>query len=111
MSTYYPDKWIILKVTDPKQGVAFKVLASWYGGFSGSDSWKLSSGTTKVKVETDRINLLQHTGSTYIVIPQLWGTSSYTQGILNSWLKRLSLTPELGSVEVMDQNFDLASML
>jgi hypothetical protein len=108
---YYPDKWILLKVTHPELGATYKVLASWYGGFAGSDSWKLSSGTTKVEIDGDQFLLEQYTGSTYVISKHNWGTSMYTAGILNSWLNRLAETPEQGTIEVMDQNFDLASML
>ena len=48
MSTYTPDLWVILEFKEKdSEEVNRKVLASWYGGYAGSDSWKLSSGITK----------------------------------------------------------------
>ena len=49
MSTYNPDLWTIveLKYNDSDE-VTRKVMASWYGGYLGSDRWKLSSGITEM---------------------------------------------------------------
>lgn len=112
MREYCPDRWVLLKVTHPEFGASYKILASWYGGFGGSNSWKLSSGTVKVDKdpEFNQYHLLQHTGSTYIVSPENYGTSGYTGMVLQGWLSDLADKPELGSIEVMDENFDLASI-
>lgn len=112
MRTYVPDKWVLLKMTHPTAGVSYKVLASWYGGFGGGDSWKLSSGTSKVERndEYNSMQLHQVSGSVYDVHKSNRGLSGYTSGVLNTWMEALAKTPELGTIEVMDENFDLASI-
>ena len=39
-----PDKWLVLKIGD-----LYKVYGTWYGGYLGSDSWKINSGIVKVE--------------------------------------------------------------
>ncbi len=43
MITNYPDKWIVLEISSENHGTFRKILSSWYGGYLGSDSWRLSS--------------------------------------------------------------------
>ena len=40
--TYTPDGWIVVEFRTNDGEVNRKVMASWYGGYGGSDSWKLS---------------------------------------------------------------------
>lgn len=84
--TYRPDRWVMLKIESKEYGVVYKVLASWYGGFGGSDSWKLSSGNTDVKVLDLGYEFLQTSGSTYACHKDSYGMSGYTSSIFNSWL-------------------------
>ena len=53
MSDYHPDKWVVVKISGYKDHPKplYKVFACWYGGWAGSDSWKLNSGITKVTLE------------------------------------------------------------
>lgn len=69
MSTYTPDAWVPVLIESEQYGKVYKVLAGWYGGFAGSDSWKLSSGIESVEVSEDGtvLTMPQSSGSTYIV--------------------------------------------
>ena len=50
MSEYTPDAWVLIELKDPDTGVPYrKVLAGWHGGYLGDDSWRLSSGVTKIE--------------------------------------------------------------
>lgn len=110
--TYYPDKWVMLKITHPVHGITHKILASWYGGFGGTNSWKLSSGNTyKVILDGGVIKFPQSSGSTYVVARENYGMSAYTMGILQTWIDQLALDPNQGTIELLDQNFDIASTL
>ena len=53
MSDYSPDRWQVVSLVNEEGERIDKVFGSWYGGYAGSDSWKLSSGITKV-VEHDK---------------------------------------------------------
>ena len=37
MADYYPDLWVVLKVTQDTGEVWYRVFASWYGGYAGAD--------------------------------------------------------------------------
>lgn len=67
MSLYTPDAWHILKIEGYKDESEpiYKVLAGWYGGFAGSDSWKLNSGITKITDCGDHYDIDGYSGSTY----------------------------------------------
>lgn len=82
MSEYVPDKWILVEVTS-KHGTFQKIFASWYGGFGGSDSWKLSSGNTNCIDRGKYWEFPQASGSTYKCGKDNVGTSMYTQSILS----------------------------
>lgn len=107
MTTYTPDRWVVLKITTPTE-VLYKVLASWYGGYIGSDSWKLSSGTMSLKEDTHVLELLQYSGSSYICYKNSYGMSSYARSVLANW--QSTLDPKLRQIEVLPEDFDLASL-
>lgn len=105
---YNPHKWAMLKITSKAHGVIYKVLGSWYGGFAGSDSWKLSSGSTSASYDKDTgvLTFPQCSGSTYTGAWENYGMSMYTAGILAMWQKELEDSED--SIEVMEENFDIA---
>ena len=72
MSTYTPDAWVPVLLESEQYGKVYKVLAGWYGGFAGSDSWKLSSGVESISVSEDGtvLTMPQSSGSTYIASKQ-----------------------------------------
>lgn len=84
MSIYVPHCWVILKVNDG----LYKILASWYGGYLGSNSWKLSSGITKVEADPDTWQVHNHSGSIYVLGKKAHGMSMFTHSVLNSFQKQ-----------------------
>lgn len=106
---YIPDRWVMLKFTLP-EGVMYKVLGSWFGGYLGSDSWQLSSGTTGARrnqENKDTLEFPQCSGSTYICGSGSYGTNMYTQSVLDQMLRDVAADPSVGTLEVMDENFDI----
>lgn len=89
MSTYTPDKWIVVEVNHKGDKIQ-KVFASWYGGYLGSDSWKLSSGITETVEFDDRYEYTNHSGSLYICYKHSEGTSGYGASVLNQLQKDIS---------------------
>ena len=65
MSTYTPDCWELLRITTTNGKVIYKVIAGWYGGFSGSNSWKISSGIESVIEHEHYFEMPQSSGSVY----------------------------------------------
>ncbi len=87
MSTYHPDKWIIVKISSHMGETHHRVFACWYGGYTGGDSWKLNSGIVSVKREGEFIKFIGDSGSAYICHVDEYGTSGYGQGVLDAMIK------------------------
>ena len=87
MSEYNPDKWAILKVNlGGKSPEQYRVIGSWYGGYLGSDSWRMNSGITKVVDEDDGFFSIHGvSGSIYNVHKNNEGMSSFTAGVIRTW--------------------------
>ena len=103
MSTYTPDRWVLVEVGS-KHGTYRKILASWYGGFAGSDSWKLSSGNTDFVDKGDYYEVPQESGSVYHCHKQAEGMSGYTASILISWQKQLAESADGGTMNIIEVN-------
>jgi hypothetical protein len=99
-SIYRPDLWVVveLKYNDSEE-VNRKVLASWYGGYGGSDRWKLSSGITETIEHEHHYEFINHSGSIYECGKHMFGMNSYTSSVLESFKKDIE---GHGSIEVID---------
>lgn len=89
MSTYNPDRWVVLEFTTPTQTIQ-KVFAGWYGGFAHGDSWKLNSGITETRQETDFYEFDGYSGSTYRCHKNRYGMSGLMHSILAGWQKQIT---------------------
>ena len=89
MSDYTPDRWVVLEMSSDKQEPVLKVFAGWYGGFAGSDSWKLNSGITAVKETNDYFFFDGSSGSCYSCRKGSYGTNMYGQGVLNNLIDKI----------------------
>ena len=88
MSDYTPDKWLVVKITGPDTPPVHKVFACWYGGYLGSDSWKLNSGITRAYEESHCFMFDGNSGSTYACHKATYGASSYGYGVLESMVTK-----------------------
>jgi len=86
MSQYTPDRWMIVKI-DHKDTVHYRVFACWYGGYAGSDSWKLNSGITSVVLEDDCYHFTGSSGSIYKCHKDCYGANMYGRGVLTNLIK------------------------
>ena len=82
MSQYRPDKWVVVKITSEKYPPVYKVFACWYGGYTGSDSWKLNSGITKATLEGFVYSFEGSSGSVYECHKDCYGMNMYGGGVL-----------------------------
>ena len=94
MSTYTPDRWVVLEF-DYNGDVLRKVFAGWYGGFANGDSWKLSSGVTETKEFEDRYEFLNESGSLYICYKTAYGMGGYQSGIYYQWQTEIAKSDEV----------------
>ena len=104
MQTYTPDAWVIIEVDSPEHGKISKILAGWYGGFGGSNSWKISSGIVDFVEHEEYISgvykSLQHSGSTYVLYAGSEMLTTLTAGLLSEYQEKLS---EIGAtMQVVD---------
>lgn len=93
----FPDKWIVVKVEklDNSENAHYRIFASYYGGFAGSNSWRLNSGIKSVEVENDFFLFHGHSGSLYKCHKDCYGTSGYSNSVLQNMketYKTISLT-------------------
>lgn len=87
MNTYTPDKWVVLRINYGSETID-KVLAGWYGGFAGSDTWQLNSGIKRVEEFDNRFEFHGYSGSVYVCYKAAHGFTSLTRSMLGSWQKR-----------------------
>jgi hypothetical protein len=89
MSNYTPDTWVVLEFDAPELKTPLcKVFAGWYGGFAGSDSWRLNSGIVSVRRNGDWFEFDGYSGSTYHCGPGNYHMSGLMHGVLDNWLKQ-----------------------
>ena len=103
MSEYFPDKWKIVKITgkDPH----YRVFGSWYGGFTGGDSWRMNSGIVSVE-EGDSIYIFKgDSGSEYYCRKGSYGASAYGASIISKYVEMSE-----GHFEPLDEMPDVMNM-
>jgi len=87
MSDYTPDRWVIVEIVSSEHGKVRKVLGSWYGGFAGSDSWRMNSGIEEVIDQGDYYDIVGSSGSIYKCYKSSVGMSAYTRSIFENFKK------------------------
>jgi hypothetical protein len=87
MSDYRPDRWTVIRIQATGQTI-YKVFASWSGGYTGSDSWKLNSGITRATLVGDSWEFDGSSGSVYSCHKDAYGTNGYGGHVLNGLLEK-----------------------
>ena len=91
MSEYTPDKWVVIEIAMDNTTVQ-RILSSWYGGWAGSDSWRLSSGITEVEELDDSYIIKNESGSVYTCFKDRYGMSAYAMSVLEDFKKQAIIT-------------------
>ena len=99
MSDYTPDRWVIVEINSD-QGRLHKVLGSWYGGYLGSDSWRMNSGITQVIDQGEYYDVVGYSGSVYQCYKSAEGMSAYTAGVFEGYKKELE-ERNMGTMEIV----------
>jgi len=82
---YTPDQWVLIQLESTEKGKITKILSGWYGGYLNGDSWRLSSGVTKIE-DKDKFYLIHNqSGSIYTCHKNNEGLSGLTSNILHKW--------------------------
>lgn len=97
MSTYKPNNFVIVKMTDSRPDaldpVMYKVLGGWNGGYAFGSSWRMNSGITKVRKVKGKYHLHGYSGSVYEVHPD----TNFESGAMSSALQPLEVARKMYS--------------
>lgn len=79
-----PDLWQLVKFNSTATPT-YHILASWYGGYTGSDSWRLSTQIQLVEDHKSYWLVTTRTGSQYELSrhQHRWGTSGLARQVLD----------------------------
>lgn len=89
MSEYTPDLWTIVRITSPDNPRIDKVVGSWYGGFGGSNEWRMNSGIEKIVEHELYYDVVGYSGSVYKCYKTSQGWSAYTNMVMNNMATQL----------------------
>jgi len=83
--TEVPDCWVFVKVVPHDNTIPShdRVLCSWYGGYLGGDSWRLSSGNKEVIDHGDYLEVPQQSGTVYRLYKNRQKMSGYMQNVFD----------------------------
>jgi hypothetical protein len=89
MSEYIPDLWTIVRLTSKEHSKIDKVVGSWYGGYGGSNSWRMNSGIEKIVEHELYYDIIGYSGSVYKCFKNSQGWSAYTKMVLDNMATQL----------------------
>lgn len=101
-----PDKWVLVELAnDTADGgdKLVKVLGSWYGGFAGVDSWRMSSGVVGPATRDERgcIHLTNYSGSVYVVHEDAYGMSALAGGVFSTLQESLAAANDGNTIRLL----------
>lgn len=86
MSVYIPDNWVCIKISSKETKPIYKIFACWFGGYAGSNSWKLNSGITKATLEGYVYSFEGSSGSVYQCHKDSYRTHMYGSAVLQNFI-------------------------
>lgn len=99
-----PDRWLIVKING--KNPHYRIFACWYGGYLGSDSWRMNSGIEHVRIEGDHFVFSGTSGSEYYCHKNAHGISNYGSTVLHRMIEKSS---EL-NMEIISPDIDVMSI-
>lgn len=111
MNEYTPDRWVVISITRNKnvdiRPDVYRMFGSWYGGYLGSNSWRLNSGITKMVDKGDHYEVHGNSGSVYFCYKKCYGTSGYGAGVLNDMIDNAK---NVATIEVLPEDTDFLAI-
>ena len=81
---YFPHKWVVVDYGEEYAATQrYAILAGWYGGFAGSDSWKRSSPVVEWDFKEDDLEVTTESGSKYVLHKGAIGVTMLTQSLIS----------------------------
>ena len=103
MSEYRPDSWVIVKVYEAKtNNTIYRILGSWYGGYLGSDSWRLSSPIVKITDDEEVFIVWNESGSVYYLRKGCVRMSGFTSRVYVNFQQQLERLNDGSTIEIVD---------
>ena len=82
--SYFPHKWVVIDYGEEYAATQrYAILAGWYGGFAGSDSWKRSSPVVEWDFKEDDLEVTTESGSKYVLHKGAIGVTMLTQSLIS----------------------------
>ena len=119
MSTYTPNEWVVIKVRDFDDNLndkfIYRVFGGWWGGYLGSDTWRLNSGILKAEKvdyydarhpDAVIIDFHGYSGSIYRVNKIAYGLGGFRADTLNSFVKKMNEKNGEGTAVIMPEDTD-----
>jgi len=103
MTTYIPDAWAVVRFTSPDQ-IVDKVMSGWYGGYGGSDSWRISSGILSIEDKGDHYTITNYSGSVYECGKQVQRMTGLMNSVYYGWETLSKNNPDMKmKIEIIKQ--------
>ena len=102
INIYFPDRWVVVKITSVEHGTHYRVFGGWYGGFAGADSWKMNSGITKIDEYENHYDFHGESGSVYSCNKHAYGMTNYMAQVYMSAKDQFEGTDD--SIEVVAES-------
>lgn len=109
MTTYNPDKWLVIKVggfSSNKKAISddYRLVGSFFGGYTGGNSWRINSGIVRTEYKDDIYSVFGSSDSVYYCHKNTHGSHSYTDSILRELNKTydIRILEEEESIEYLN---------
>jgi len=106
--TYYPDRWVLLKISRPDVDPIYKLFSTWFGGYCGSESWKINSGVKKITQDETCFFVEGYSESVYSCDKHTYGTNLYTSGVLSDMIENAAKSGV--TVEILPEDTDFVAL-
>lgn len=92
-----PSRWVILRFTDGEKSLD-RLMMGWYGGYAGSDVWKLNSGIEEIHETEDAFIVKGYSGKVYECFKTRHGLTGLMGSVMSGWKANPS-TPQFEIVK------------
>ena len=109
---YYPDYWQVVSIKHKDEKTVYKLFATFIGGYTEGDVWKLNSGIVsveRVKMESsDRLHFAGVSGSQYACSYNegCYRTNAFSGGILSRLIENAKAVDVDIEVLPFETNFE-----
>ena len=80
----FPHRWVVIDYGEEYADTQrYAILAGWYGGYAGSNSWKRSSPVVEWDFKEDDLEVTTESGSKYVLHKGAIGVTMLTQSLIS----------------------------